>query len=521
MEQRFMRLFQWLAAAGAATSLMACSDPAADTPAVPLADQIRTPQGFITAQPAQAERKVPDARLIPLLTSGDLLPGSNLPWAPTPDGLGAYRDGGDVVVFANHEITATGVSSTNGGTPFQFSRVSRLRIDPFTLHITSGDFVEDGSSGYIRLCSATWAGWAEGFPTGYFFTGEENGATSKGSITLAIDGNGNRTELPQLGALSHENTVAVPGFRHRVVTIGTDDSQGQSELYMYVAANETDFIQGNGKLYVFKTDEKSAAGNPMHSGNLTDGQTISGSFAEISDPADLGTAPSSRYANLQSKVDALGAFPFVRLEDADYIRPDWDEWREPGRATVYFVDTGNETVTGRTQVGADCGGVCDPAGSLYRITLDERDPTRNARLTLVLRSKGAATGWASPDNVGISRRSIMIMEDPAYSGFDGSRAPGIWNASLRSDGRRVGEFREVVQVTQETLIPGDGGKCVDSKGLCWETSGIVSTAGLLGPGTWLFDVQAHTLPFSAGTGADAKNYKNESGQLLYLRLPGS
>ena len=137
------------------------------------------------------------------------------------------------------------------------------------------------------------------------------------------------------------------------------------------------------------------------------------------------------------------------------------------------------------------------------------------------RSTGAATGWASPDNIGLSRKSIVIMEDPAYSGFDGSRAPGIWNAPLRHDGRRVGDFREVVQVTQETLIAGDAGKCADAQELCRESSGIVSTAGLLGPGSWLFDVQAHTLPFAIGSGATATQYKNEAGQLLYLRLPGS
>ena len=53
------------------------------------------------------------------------------------------------------------------------------------------------------------------------------------------------------------------------------------------------------------------------------------------------------------------------------------------------------------------------------------------------------------------------------------------------------------------------------------SSGIISTDDLLGPGTWLFDVQAHTYPFTVGTGADAKQYSKESGQLLYLRVPGS
>lgn len=516
-----MRQLSRLALATAVAGLTACSDPAANSVPTPTLQFSRANGGFRTEQPAQAEVKVPGARLVPLVSVGDTLPGSGLPWAPTPDGLGAYRDGRDVVVYANHEITSSGVSSTNGGAPFLFSRVSRLRIDPWSLRITAGDYVEDGSGGYIRFCSATWVGWKEGFPRGLFLTGEENGATSRGSMALAYDEDGHKTELPHLGALNHENTIAVPGFRHRVVTIGTDDAQGQSELYMYIADDEDDFLQGRGKLYVFRTDTKSAAGNPLHAGNLVDGQTIRGYFVEVPDPADLTTAPASRYSNLQKKVDSLGAFPFVRLEDADYVRPEWGEWHERGRAIVYFVDTGNETVTGRAAVGADCGGVCDPAGSLYRISLDTEDPTQHAKLTLVLRSKGAATGWASPDNVGLSRKSIMIMEDPAYSGFDGSRAPGIWNAPLRHDGRRVGDFEEVVQLTQEQLIPGDAGKCVDAKGQCWESSGIVSTSGLLGPGTWLFDVQAHTLPFSVGSGASAIQYKNEAGQLLYLRLPGS
>ena len=153
-----MRPAYCLATALLVTGLAACNDPAANTPPASIAAQTRATSGIVTAQPAQAELKVSGGQLVPLLTTGDLLPGSNLPWAPTPDGLGAYRDGDDIVVFANHEITSSGVTSSNGGAPFQSSRVSRLRIDPFTLHITSGDFALDGTAGYIRLCSATWAG---------------------------------------------------------------------------------------------------------------------------------------------------------------------------------------------------------------------------------------------------------------------------------------------------------------------------------------------------------------------------
>jgi hypothetical protein len=487
----------------------------AEANVVPLAGSHVVPVGFVTSQPAQAEALLPQAEVRPIISSGDILPGSGEPWAPTPDGLGAYLTGGSLVVFANHEITASGVTPTNGGAPFTYARVSKLAIDPSTLSVTDGMYVEDGSTQLIRLCSATWVDGGTGFPTGYFFTGEEQAATSNGSVEVAYDGQGNKTFLPHLGAFDHENQIAVPGFPGKVVSIGLDDTSGASELYMYVAANESDFIQGNGKLYVFKTDVKTPAGANLHSGNMIEGRQIAGYFVEVPDPADLNTPATQRFANLQTKVDQLGAMSFVRIEDGDYDR------NSPETPAIYFVDTGNAGVTGRSQVNADCFGVCDLAGSLYRMEFDANKPTQNAMLILLQRSKGAATGWASPDNVAATHTSIMIMEDPAYSSFDGSRAPAIWNVKLAEDGRIAHVARKVVQVTQESLIPGPTGKCIDALAQCWETSGIISTADWLGEGTWLFVVQAHTLPFSVTKGGVTSQYPNEGGQLLYLRLPGS
>src|SRR5262249_1689109 len=157
------------------------------------------------------------------------IPGTTLPWAPIPDGLGAYQSGSSLIIHSNHEINASGVPSTNGGPAFTFTRVSRLALDIGSLSILSGDYAEDGTGGYIRFCSSTWVDALEGFPTGYYFAGEENGATAHGSIVVAFDKTGAKTELPQLGALSHENTIGVPGFPGKVVAFTTDDSNGQSE----------------------------------------------------------------------------------------------------------------------------------------------------------------------------------------------------------------------------------------------------------------------------------------------------
>jgi hypothetical protein len=171
--------------------------------------------GFVTSQPPQARALLPQAKLVPILSSGDILPGSGAPWAPTPDGLGAYAEHGKLVVFANHELTAAGVTSANGGAPFQFARVSKRTLDPWSLSVLDGRYVEDGSTGLIRLCSATWVDAFEGFPTGYFLTGEEQGGTPNGSTVMAYDRNGNKTFLHHFGAFLHENQIGVPGFPHQ------------------------------------------------------------------------------------------------------------------------------------------------------------------------------------------------------------------------------------------------------------------------------------------------------------------
>ena len=499
----------------AAAACNADRPTAVESPTTALASGVVTPAGFVTSQPAQAEALVPGASVKAIISTGDIIPGTAEAWHPIPDGLGAYLENGSLFLFANHELSSSGVKSSNGGPTIAYARVSKLEIDPLAVSVLGGSYVENGSSQLQRLCSASWVDGGEGFPSGYFLTGEESSPTASGSIVSAFSKSGVRTPLPWLGSFSHENQIAVPGFPGKVVSIGLDDTIGASELYMYVAADETAFLQGTGKLYVFKTDRKTAAGTNLHSGNMTQGQTIPGSFVEIADPADLGSPVANRFANLQAKVDALGAMPFVRIEDGDYDK------NSPNTPAIYFVDTGTRGVTGRAQVNASCNGICDLAGSLYRMEFNSVDPTKGVKLKLMLRSQGASTGFASPDNIATTARSIMIQEDPAYDGFDGTRAPAIWNLQLANDGRNAVQPRKVVQTTQETLIPGPAGQCIDALGQCWETSGIISTASTLGPETWLFVVQAHTLPWLSAANGGTSSYGNEGGQLLYLKVRGS
>jgi uncharacterized protein DUF839 len=501
-----MRVMQCLLTAAAATSMLAC-DRELVTPSSPNSTPALA-AGFITSQPAQARALLPQAQLKPIITVGDAIPGAadadaeQRVWGPIPDGLGGYQEGNDLVLFANHEITNSGVDGR-----FTNARVSRLVLDPATLSVKSGSYAITGKAdGFLfqRLCSATFSGPAEGFE-GWFFTGEESITSTSGGMQLAVSQTGGVTQkLPWLGRFSHENYISVPGFGGKTVMIGTDDTSPtgpntlNAELYMYVADNAEGVLNGSGKLYVFSSTAKD------NSGYLETGKPISGKFVEITNPGSLNPG------QLQTAVDALPsadkAFKFARLEDVDYDhRPG-----VPGqRPAIYFVDTGNNV--------ALCDGApCDAYGSIYRLEFDATSPAQNAKLVLLARSRGVAAGdWASPDNIAAGRQSLMLQEDPAYSGFN--RAERVWNFKFRNDGS-LGQAQAVAELTNEDLT---GNLCSDAAGTCWESSGIIDASDWLGEGTWLFDVQAHTLPFSYQDGASTVNISKEGGQLLYLKLPGS
>ena len=462
-------------------ALAACQDSSSVAPSPRMAvTRGATPNGFVTSQTPQAYPVVPSATVFPILTVGDSLD-NGFRWAPTPDGLGAYQDGGNLIVFANHELTSGGVGAVGGGAKYKFARVSRLVLDIATLAVRDASYVVDSTAQYQRLCSATWADAAAGLPGGYFLTGEETVGALHDGIQVAVGRDGSVHELPWLGRFNHENEIAIPGFPGRVVLAGFDDTRGASELYLYVATNEAAVLAGTGKLYVFTSS------GAARSGDLTEGQSIQGSFVEVPGAAALSSS------QLQTTVNGLGAFPFVRLEDGDYDH-------RPGQhaPAIYFVDTGAEAVK--------CGLVsCDPHGSIYRMEFNASNPTTGARLTLLLRSRGADQEWASPDNVAAGKNSLMVMEDPAYAGF--VRAPRIYN--FHSDA--TGGFQNRGVAVVELPNP----ECSDALGTCWESSGIIDASAWLGSGTWLFDTQAHTLP------VPSLGLTGESGQLLLLRLPGS
>lgn len=497
--------------AAAAFAVTACETEQPLEPEVPISEDLDLHydrifgKGFRTEQGAQA--RIVDGvrgRVIPLMTVGDIMPGSDEPLVPLPDGMGAfsrgYRHG--INIFMNHELDEDGVETLDGTFAFPNSRVSRFVLTR-DFRIRNHEYVIDGSEGYTRLCSAEWVDREDGFEGGYFFTGEE---TSDG-LQLAIDANNNVIETPHIGYYAHENQISVPGFRYHSVILNFDDNGGsgdvpgvsanaasRSELYMYAGATSQDVLNGNGQLYVYASDDVT------HPGQLTASQTIDGHWIPI--PADVAAGPA---ADLEAWVDDAGAFPFVRLEDGFYDKREPNRyghgwWRSRhSKPTAYFFDTGRGGLT-------ENGVPWDPWGSIYRIDFnDSRDPAAGAKLTLLARSTGPADGWASPDNGDMNDEGeIMVQEDPANGPWE--RRPAIYR--LRVD-RRGYLIDPAGTKVVEVIDPDDPGNPDE---WAWETSGIIDASEWLGRGSWIFNVQAHrkTVP--------SLNLTAENGQILILEL---
>jgi hypothetical protein len=140
-----------------------------------------------------------------------------------------------------------------------------------------------------------------------------------------------------------------------------------------------------------------------------------------------------------------------------------------------------------------------------------------------------------PDNLESTPSSLLIQEDPG-SGQQfpfGSTDPRATTARIWKYDLATGTMTVVASVDQsadEGPTDVDGPPAVVQKGNLgsWESSGIVDASSVFGPGTFLVNVQAHTLWVEKAPGEDNFapagpdfTFKREGGQLLLLTVPGT
>lgn len=433
-------------------------------------------EGFKTARPAQLVPMEPSVIVDPILSVGDIVPGTTYQMSGIPDGLGAYKDSDKRIhVLMNHELGRTFPALPPGVD----TRISKVTLSGKDHSVLSSTYLFNGSEGFERFCSSTLE-VISGTP--YYFTGEEaiNAGHDGSSIVMNAE-TGEWWETAHFGHVNHENVVPVPRLSKFFVATTDDDFRVGEPAYFfaYIADSFEDAISGDpaeGSLYVWKAiDETQTAFD------LDKGETIAGEFVPITQ------AENANSTTVKAAATAKGAFRFARLEDAATAQ------QHPGQ--MYFVDTGKV-------------GEATLRGRMYRMDINPSDPTK-ASVTLLL-DGDRGDDMVNPDNIDTSVHSVAIQEDRE------SAFRAIHGRVLIYD-IKTGSLRPVARVnTTPPLPPGQ-----------WESSGIINAQTLLGNGWWLLDVQAHSTfapqpgPAPPGVQPTPNTATGEDGQLLALYIPDS
>jgi Ca2+-binding RTX toxin-like protein len=490
---------------------------------------------------------------IPLLTVGDeipLLQGNvfNFTTSPSqtfaftgiPDGMGIYETQNNYFVFINHELggtVRTDVSTTIPGR-IQGARVSLLAFDKdwnaiggknlietatdstgtYNLDLTTGLYTNSTTgvslSSFSRFCSGYLAenGFvdASGREIPIFFAPEESDSTSRG---WAVDSDGQAIALDGLGRFAKENVVAASQYRavnsDKTVLFSTEDTS-DGELYMWVGQQTAEDPNGfkNGDLYVLRVD------GADYEGQLTQGTKYTANWVKVDKSAvfDANGRPLANGNALSAFANAPGnSTNFQRLEDFG------EDPNNPG--TFYFNTTGTTNRPGTvgsspSDTAATPGQAENPYGRLHRFTLNPNDPTGTITNfeEVVIGGPGKGNSY---DNLLVDRNGNVLLQEDETSFGGQLMAAENREASIFSYNIASNTINPIFSLNEDAAGAQFNNAAVKGE---WETSGIVEVPGINGVGSYLFDVQAHTVRNATGSTSVLNGNHAEGGQLI-LALP--
>ena len=480
-------------------------------------------------------------------------------------------------------------TAANGENDFDNSQVSRLILNAHSTGVLNGSFVISKESGYQRLCSIFLATAKEGFTRDILFTNEESPdyvlrktnswppvigdpAEKEAGLVVALDvRNGKHRPIYGMGRHNHENSVAIPGYGYPVVLSGDDTFTSgpltgvfapgavpaQSQLYSYIAPTTNAVLDDKGDLWAFVSDTPGIK-------NYYDvlpgsGTVVTGHFIKVPKDIATGLNPDGSEMKAADKVfplppnngswqtdlrsvvptgidgpqwvleywsDINNVFQFVRIEDIAYDK------RAGMGNVVYLVDSGRGR---RADQSLDTPNFRSTNGRVWKMVLDPTDPTKVTSLTVFVEGDDnpvkTVTEVHQPDNIESTPTGILLSEDPGSSQQFTAAQQAIDPAATTARLWYVpfaGTPEVIAKVDQSA---DDGPTDVDGRAAgnwgAWESSGIIDASGAFGPGTFLINVQAHTLWVEKAPGEDNNGdsqpdftYKREGGQLMMLKIPG-
>lgn len=429
----------------------------------------------------------PGVVIKPILTAGDsvnLKPDGVTPYRMVglPDGLGAYDNGdGTFTLLSNHEIgsATTGIPRAHGG---RGAFVSRWIIRKSDLAVQNGaDLMQQvvtwntATSSYNapgtgagfafgRFCSADLpaisalydAASSTGFNGRLFFDGEETGAEGR-AMAHGLDGVS--YELPRLGKMSWENSVANPGTGLTTVVAGLDDSTpGQVYFYYGTKTNTGSSVDRagltNGSLYGL-----AVTGIPLE--DATNGIPAVTPITL----ASLGNVENMTGATLEANSVTANVTRFQRPEDG--------AWDPTHPNDFYFVTTASFTTSSR----------------LWRVRFNNAaNPTAGGTIEMLV---AGTEGHKMFDNIAVdnSGRFVYIVED--VGGND--RLGKVWRYTIATDA-----LTEIAHANPLFFDPlGQPSNAASFQTNDEEASGIIDASAILGPGWLLVDVQNHKVSTDA------------------------
>jgi serralysin len=521
--------------------------------------------GFKTAQGPMIDPAAEGVSYEPLITVGDKI--GDYMFESIPDGISIADGQRDTLdVYVNHETSTVPFPFTGstgvGFNDFTNSLVSKLAMTD-TGHIKSASYAITSDQNYQRFCSSFLATRQHGFERPLLLTNEEGidwvnrtgaawpatigspSARQIGTVVAIDEKTGENRAIWGMGRHNHENSVAIPGYRHPVVLSGDDSfvsNPAQAQLYSYIAKSGEDVWNDKGDLYAFVANGV----DDYYDFAVGSTASVTGKFVKV--PKDIATgrrpdgsdmlaadkgypAPPSDGTWQRDPVSGLGVdgpqwvlehwgdtqpekvFQFVRVEDIAYDRKQSN--------VIYVVDSGR----GATSAGGNA--FTSTNGRVWKLVLDKKDPTKVTSFSLLIEGDDkpvkAIDEIHQPDNMESTENSLLFTEDPGSSQqFPfGSTDPAATTARVWQYDLATGAMRVVARVNQ-SADEGPTDEDASARGNlgAWESSGIVDASKLFGPGAFLIDVQAGTLVIDEEV-RGTLTYQRDGGQLGLLRIPGA
>ncbi len=361
-----------------------------------------------------------------------------------------------------------------------------------------------GFDGFGRHCSADLAEPGAyrfgnlGTDARIYLNGEEIGAPGRAFAYVATGPEaGTAYELPAHGDYSWENSVASPFAQDKTIVLGADDST-PGNIYFYVgtkttAGNEVEKAGlTNGKVYAVAMTGTTvnASGQNVEDrqfilGNAASGPVESKAFTMV----DQGDLTNVTGAQLQANADPQGQMNFLRPEDAA-----WDPCN-PARA--FFVTT--DSFTGNSRIwGVVFTNIAQPelGGTITMLG----DGTVPASFAGGFVSATGATVANMFDNFGTTSLGQLILQEDVGNN---ARLGRTWLYDTASD-----KLTEIMINDSNRFIAAAPNFLTQDE----EASGIVDARTIIGPGWYIFDIQAQygsTTELVAG------------GQMLAAFVPGT